>query len=434
MSVMLASIAAMGLVAGDPGGQEGQGAGPDQAEIVVEGDLLSPLRQSYGQGVVVERITIDVLTDSGGLRRSRLVLAMRREPIPAVALALGNVDPLRVFAEPGRLIAWRESDASRVYVAPLADPFGRDSLERVLPPLVVPQIDLAFGDAASPLLAVLNDPIWSLMESEGFEGYVGLSDSVSATLSVGGEGRLIGYGVRKDGRMMLRADVETIDLDSEQGIDSWFTPPSLEGILAASLADLRDAAAPVEVGQTFGDAIGVDARRRPTTLRAMAGDAESVVVLAVDAREPRSREQLAGALAEADLAEIAELLDTTVVVLALGEPRVASVFQRVVRVSRGQDQRVRVMAIDKPPHWLAAETPSAHGRAFSVEGRPWLVRGLHDVRGSDVPPFEAGEMIPSMASLAPRPLSERLAEAVGAAAREHESGGSSPARYNKKNP
>jgi hypothetical protein len=179
-----------------------------------------------------------------------------------------------------------------------------------------------------------------------------------------------------------------------------------------SLADLGRTPGPVRVGELFGHAIGVDARGRATTLRAVAGDGERVVVLMVDARMPEDRTRLAGALAEAELADLASKLGVTVVVLAVGEDDAAALFGRVTRASRASNRPVRTLAVDAMPAWAPA---IGEGVAFAVRGRSWVFVGAHAVAAAEAQHDAAG---PQEASVAPRSLSERLVEVVSAAGRE----------------
>ncbi|NRA58270.1 MAG: hypothetical protein HRU13_09190 [Phycisphaerales bacterium] len=419
MSLVLASVISMGVILGDPRVQDAQVAAVDQAELGAASDVLARLRGAYRQDGVLERISVATLSEGRVVRRSGLVLALRRTPSPALAFALGDSDPLRVIAEPGRLVAWRVSDPSRVFVSLLDDPFGREALERVLPPIWVPQIDLAFGDADSPLLGVLTDPVWSRLGDGQSNTYLGVADDASVSLRVGDDGRLSGFTIRQAGESVLRAQIEAGADGQSDGFRSMFEPPPLDRTLVRSISDLGRERRDLAPGMAFGDALGVDARRRPTSLRALADGATNVVVLAVDARSDEARTLIAGAFAEAELAAIAELLDARVIVLAVGEPRVAAVFQRVVRSTSALPQPVRVLALEETPDWLPRSAFDSGGLAYSIEGRSWMVRSVHRVPGALAGGGDpGGSLTLADSSRAPRPLAERIAEAVGAAARE----------------
>ena len=380
--------------------------------VAQDGPALAPIQEAYRTRATADRVVIEVPRDGAPPARSELVVAVRPGERPAVALSLGGGDPLRVLAQPGRLLAWRQSDRSRVFAAVLPEPFGRGAIESVLPPLLAPQIDLALAEEPDGLIALMPSLSWSRVASGESDRYAGVAFGAALELSVGDDSRLVAMEVRREGIVLARAAIEAAEAD-----DTWFEPPSLDGTLVGSLAELGRAPGPVRVGEPFGHAIGVDARGRATTLRAVAlrddADADRVVVLVVDARMPEDRSRLAGALAEAGLAEIAMQLGVTVVVLAVGEDSVASLFARVTRASRSDGQPVRTLAVDAMPAW-APEL--GEGVAFAVDGNSWMLAGSHTVpaaedgAGDEAGPFEVSE--------APRSLAERLAEAVGAAARE----------------
>jgi len=392
-------------LAQDAGGQE-------QASAVEAHGVLDPLRAAYRRGVVIERVVLEATVAGGGTSRSQATIAIRTGESPALGLSLGEADPLRIFAEPGRILVWRESTRARVFLAPLAEPFGRETLERVLPPVFLPQIALAFGDSEASITPFVGETTWSRGESL----LVGVSDAMSLTIRHAGSGRLSSYELRRDGAVLARGVVQPAEAAIDQA--GWFSPPPLDGEIVESIAELARPARNLEPGQRFGDAIGVDSRRRPTTLRTLAEDAESVVVLSFDARRADARTRFVGALAEADLPRLATLLDATVLVLVIGDANTAGVMQRVVGSSGRITRRVRVMAIEDVPGWLPQTALSMDGVAFAVNGRAWLLEHTHPVAEgvSQRENSDPWSMIQD-SSLAPRSLSERIAEAVGAAAR-----------------
>ncbi|MFI4882939.1 MAG: hypothetical protein ACIAQU_10185, partial [Phycisphaerales bacterium JB064] len=265
-----------------------------------DADALQPITQAYRTAPTAERVTIEAIRGASPPARSEMTIAMRPGDEPALAIALGADDPLRILAEPGRLLAWRESDRSRVFVAPLGEPFGRASIERVLPPLMAPQIDLAFAEQPGPLLAVMPDLAWSRVASGERDRYAGVAVGAALSLTVDGEGRLTAYEAQRDGHILVRATVTRAEPDP-----SWFEAPLLDstasGPPVSSLADLARESGPVRVGDVYGQALGIDARGRPTTLRDIAKGEGNVVVLALDARQREARAELVGALAEAEL-------------------------------------------------------------------------------------------------------------------------------------
>lgn len=336
-----------------------------------------------------------------------MTVALRTGASPAVSLALGRGDPLRVVAEPGRLIAWRAGERERMFVAPLPEPFGRGAIEAVLPPLLAPQIDLAFADEPGSLLAFLPPLSWSLVASGERNRYAGVSVDASLELTAGGDGRLVAMEARRDGRVVARAVIDAVEVDP-----AWFEPPSLEGEIVATLSELGETPGPVRAGERMGDVIGFDARGRVTTLRSVAGEGGRVVVLAVVARLPEERSRLAGELAEAQLASLALLLDARVVVLAVGEASTARLFERVTRTSRADADRVVAIAVERAPAWLGEV---GEGVALSVDGDAWMLLEWHRIASMDAD--EPDGAAPFESSTAPRTLAERLAEAVGAAMR-----------------
>ncbi|UYV13090.1 MAG: hypothetical protein NCW75_02105 [Phycisphaera sp.] len=375
-----------------------------------EGSAIAPISEAYRQQPTAERMEIEVSRGKAPAARSEMIVAVRPGEQPAIALALGRGDPLRIYAEPGRLLAWRQSDRSRVFTAVLPEPFGRGAIESVLPPLLAPQIDLALAGEPDRLLALMPPLSWSRVASGESDRYAGVAFGAALELNVGADFRLVAMEVQREGTVLARATIESVEVDS-----AWFEPIPLDGTIVESLAELGRTPGPVRENEIFGHAIGVDARGRATTLHAVAvaGDAERVVVLMVDARQAEDRMRLAGALAEADLAGIATALDARVVVLAVGEGTVASLFERVTRSSRSDTSRVRALAIDATPAWAP---PLGEGIAFAVHGPSWLLVGSHAVPAAEQQP--TGMDDPFEVSEAPRSLAERLAEVVGAAARE----------------
>ncbi len=379
-----------------------------------EASALDVIREAYRAQPTADRMVIEVPRGKAPAAESALVVAIRPGERPAVSLALGRDDPLRVFAEPGRLLAWRESDRERVFTAVLAEPFGREAIEAVLPPLLVPQIDLAFaqepdgqpGARPDGLLAVMPDLSWSRVASGEVDRYAGVAYGAALELGVRADGRLASMEAQREGVVLARARIEAVEVDA-----AWFEPPPLDGTIVQSLADLGRTPGPARVGEPFGHAIGVDARGRATTLRAISGDSQRVVVLMVDARSAEDRTRLAGALAEADLAGLAAKLGVAVVILAVGDDEAAALFGRVTRASRSAGQPVRSLAVDAMPAW-AREI--GEGTAFAVRGRSWVLAGSHAVPAADEQRDASG---PLEASEAPRSLAERIVEAVGAAGR-----------------
>jgi|GEM_PF-4234759 len=373
---------------------------------------MRPIRDAYRQHPTADRMVVHVPRGNAPPAKSELVVAVRPGERPAVALFLGGGDPLRVLAEPGRLLAWRQSDPARVFAAVLPEPFGRTAIESVLPPLLVPQLDLVFAAESEGLLAIMPPLSWTRVASGENDRFAGVAFGAALELNVADDYRLVAMEAKRGGTVLARAVIESVDVD-----EAWFEPPALDGTIVESLAELGREPGPARAGQPFGHAIGIDARGRATTLRAVAlgaeADAERLVVLMVDARMPEDRSRLAGALAEAELADIAVNLGTVVVVLAVGDDSAASLFARVTRASTSGGQRVRTLAVDAMPTWAPA---SDEGIAFSVDGNSWVLVSAHMVPVAEgtseqvVGPFEVSE--------APRSLAERIAEAVGAAARK----------------
>lgn len=375
--------------------------------VAQEQSAIAPIRDAYRQQPTADRMVVEVPRGKAPPATSELVVAVRPGERPAVALFLGRDDPLCVLAEPGRLLAWRQSDRTRVFAAVLGEPFGRAAIESVLPPLLAPQIDLALADEPGGLLAIMPRLTWSRVASGESDRYAGIAFGSALELNVGDDFRLVGMEAQREGVVLARARIEPVVVDQ-----AWFEPPALDGSIVESLAELGRTPGPVGVGRPFGHAIGVDERGRATTLRAVAGDTQRVVVLLVDARMPEDRTRLAGALAEAGLADIATKLGMAVVVLAVGDDDAAALFGRVTRASRTSSLPVRALAVDAKPAWAPAP---GEGVAFAVDGDSWVLVGSHAVRGAE----EAGDVAgPYAVSVAPRSLAERVAEAVGAAGRE----------------
>ncbi len=386
------------------------------AVMAQDAEPLDVVMQAYRAEAVADRMVIEVPRQAGPAAKSEMTVAVRTGASPAVAISMGGANPLLVSAEPGRLVAWRAGDASRVYLAPLPEPFGREAIETVLPPLFAPQLDLAFAEAPGRMLAFMPPLSWSLVASGTRDRFAGVTIGATLELTVHPDGRLAAIEARRDGRIVAKADVEQVDVDP-----AWFESPPLDADLdveiVTSLADLGDEPRPVRTGSAFGDAIGTDARGRVVTLRGVAADSEQVVVLALSASAPGERARLVGELAEARLAEVAARFETRLVLLVIGDASSSRLVERVTRTSRADAGRVRAIAVEQRPRWLGE---IGEGVAYAIDGEAWAVITERSVAPADkdsnvgAVPFEAS---PFEASTAPRSLAERLAEAVGAAMR-----------------
>lgn len=375
-------------------------------------DALSPIRDAYRLAPTAEHVTIEVPRPGASPARSELVVAIRPGEAPAVALQLGAQRPMHVLAEPGRLLAWRADDPTRIFAAVLHEPFGPGAIESALPMVPAPQLALAFAKA-EPLLTSVGELEWSSVEGE--HRVVGVrgsgAQSVALTLWYTETGRLLEYEYKQGGRRIFHAKVRALDFD-----DARFEAPSLEGPSPPTLLDhLADLALPpkhIETGEPFGQAIGIDANGRPTTLRATAGPWQGpVVVLGIDARQADDRTRWAGALAEADLPALAEMLGVRLVVLVVGASDTASLVERVTWPVRGRGEPLRVLAIDAPPAWLGPWNSAA---AWRVDGPSWTLRASHALPDARL---ESDPSDPFEASHAPLTLAERVRLLVGRAAR-----------------
>ncbi len=90
------------------------------------------------RGVVFLRVAPGAALASGGEPATA--------PGPALRLEMGD---LRVFAEPGRLIAARSSVPGGVVLRTFQGPVTLLELEKLMPPLLLPQLAMALGDPAS---------------------------------------------------------------------------------------------------------------------------------------------------------------------------------------------------------------------------------------------------------------------------------------------
>lgn len=377
---------------------------------------LTPIRDAYQASTIAERITLEAPRPGTTPARSELAVAIRPGDDPAVALRFGAHRPLHVLAQPGRLLAWRADDPTRVYAAVLPEPFGLDAIESVLPPVSAPQIALALG-SSNRLITMAGELVWSPVQGE--RRVVGVPENgatgVSLMLRHHPTGRLQGFEFRHGGTTALRAGVEALPPDA-----AWFEAPEMDGpnppTMVERLADLALPPVPIEPGEPFGQAIGIDARGRPTTLRATAEPWEGpLVVLGIDARQVQDRSRWAGALAEADLPTLAESLGVRLVVLVVGADDSASLVERVTWPARGRGEPVRVLAVDGPPAWLG---PWASAAAWRVQGRSWTLQSTHalpEAESASEPmyPYET----PHDTSHAPLTLAERVRMLVGRAGR-----------------
>lgn len=385
------------------------------ASAVVAAQDAGPLEAlvgAYRAGAVADRMSIEAPQPGAPAAVGTMTVAVRTGAAPAVSLSMGEGNPLRVVAEPGRLIAWRAGDTSRVFVAPLPEPFGRAAMETVLPTLPAPQIDLAFAGEPGPMLAFMPELSWSLVASGERDRYAGVAPGAALELTAGAGGRLVAMEARREGRVVARAEIEAVGVDA-----GWFEAPSLDATVVATLADLGEAPGPVRVGERFGDAIGVDARGRVATLRGVAGEGDRIAVLAVSARWPEARSRLAGELAEARLASLAAQLDARLVLLVEGDASAARLLERVTRTSRADADRVRAIAVERAPAWVGE---IGQGVAYSVDGAAWTLLATRRVAPADedAETLPGGlEASPFPSSRAPRSWADRLGEAVGGALR-----------------
>lgn len=382
-----------------------------------DAEPLDVVMRAYRAGVVADRMVIEAPRHAGPAATSEMTVAVRTGASPAIAISMGGTNALRITAETGRLVAWRAGDRTRVFLAPLPEPFGREAIETVLPPLFAPQLDLAFAEAPGRMLAFMPPLSWSLVARGAQDRYAGVTIGATLELTIDGSGRLTAIEARRDGRIVAKAQVQAVEVDP-----AWFESPSLDadsGVeIVTSLADLGDEPEPVRTGGVFGDAIGTDARGLVATLRGVAGDGERLVVLALSASAPGERARLVGELAEARLAELAAQFETRLVLMVVGDESSARLVERVTRTSRADADRVRTISVEQRPQWLGE---IGEGVAFAIDGGAWTVIAEHRVAPADeystveAVPFETS---PHAMSTAPRSLAERLAEAVGAAMRK----------------
>lgn len=139
--------------------------------------LLAALHRAYALGPTCERVAIELRTPGPGgqARVSRSTITVRVEPLQAaappppkagetpapapapaaarsVALDLGA---LRVWAGQGRVVAVHERDPATYYSAPLDPLVTPQALAAALPPVVLPQLELACTPADHAPLASL---------------------------------------------------------------------------------------------------------------------------------------------------------------------------------------------------------------------------------------------------------------------------------------
>jgi len=136
----------------------GGAAGAQVQEIPVE-LALHGARDAYRAGPVADRVVVAFTDDRGNRATERFIVRVDATlDSPIVALELGR---LHVSATQGVLLAVHDDEATTFFEAPIADPVTPEALARVLPPLPVPQLELAFADEPSIRTAYTPEITWT---------------------------------------------------------------------------------------------------------------------------------------------------------------------------------------------------------------------------------------------------------------------------------
>lgn len=373
-------------------------------------ELRERLAQAYRTGTIAERVRLEHPRPGSDARTAEVVFAYRAGDQPALALHLGA---LRVVAESGRLVAWRADAPQTVFVTPLDRPLNGSSIAAALPPLVLPQIELALGrrdDLPRPI-PMLGRVRWTApMDDESPVGRMLLARDGSGTLRLEmreDTDRLRSFELTRQTGVVVRGLVDPIE--PEAGL---FTPPDVSTArVVSTLGELGERAQSLAPGRRFGGGVVVDARGRTTSLASMAAGAnERVVFLFFAPRDRDDRDAWTAGVAEAGINGIARALDVDVVLVGVGDRDLPRLLERVTRPPRGHEDRVRACALSGEPEWLNPAWID-RGVAIAVHRHSWMVRAVVPLGDAAPPPG------PLALSAAPATRAELIAEAIGRATR-----------------
>ncbi|MBX3357241.1 MAG: hypothetical protein KF745_02315 [Phycisphaeraceae bacterium] len=119
------------------------------------------LRAAYRSAPTTERITLSLRRPPApslpAIDRSETYIVTLNpsalapaDPPPAAPLLHIDFGPLQLWATQRRVIGLLASDSARYADLPVSPPFSAESLARAIPPLALPQLDLALSDSARP--------------------------------------------------------------------------------------------------------------------------------------------------------------------------------------------------------------------------------------------------------------------------------------------
>lgn len=224
---------------------------------------VSRLRASYRSGAVAQRVTF-LLNDEdaapGNAERS-VVVRIFAGVSPAAADRAVRIDfpDMVVHCSAGRMVVTRPSDPSGYAEWPIDETPIVPMLERVLPPLALPQLALAFGDPDFARPTPFGDVAsWRLepvpgVEAEVLTRLIGTGNDATTELVFDGvTDRLSAFTIKPvPGRagVEVRARCEAVDPGPRS---SWAI--GLDGrTRVASIADLRTTVSELGVGDVLSD-------------------------------------------------------------------------------------------------------------------------------------------------------------------------------------
>lgn len=251
-------------------------AGDKRTPEISPAAAIGLLVDAYHRGPVADRLQIRVIPKSGSERRATALLRLDRGDAAGfrprqMRLELGS---LLVHADHAMLLAISRLESRSCFETELAGGLNPEQLAGVMPPLPLPQLEVAFGDDAKlqrPLLYV-RDVSWNGIESKSLAGkpmYLvkGTSRTGDVTITLDQvTGRLRQFtaditAAGSEGQMRLEVTSTPIDAGDPQ---TW-TLNSADRERVAALDLLGPRAGDLTVGQRFPALPILDATLAPFT-------------------------------------------------------------------------------------------------------------------------------------------------------------------------